>query len=62
MGQEILDFLFELNLQGVSLIIVTHDPDVGALAKRCIRLEDGRIISDTKNPMELKTDSLAVTH
>jgi putative ABC transport system ATP-binding protein len=48
MGEEILSYLTELNHQGASLMIVTHDPDVGALAKRQIRLTDGQIVSDVK--------------
>lgn len=52
MGEEILDFLLELNSQGVSIIVVTHDPQVGSMAKRQVRLEDGRVVSDTVNRQE----------
>jgi hypothetical protein len=29
-------------------MIVTHDPEVGDRARRCIRLVDGRVVSDGK--------------
>src|SRR5437867_965452 len=48
-GKEILRLFDELNLQGKTLILVTHDNDVSAHAHRAIRLRDGRIESDTKN-------------
>ena len=43
-GDEIMDLLLGLNEEkGVTLIIVTHDPDVGALTQRTINLFDGRV-------------------
>jgi putative ABC transport system ATP-binding protein len=45
-GHEILALLTELNRDhGVTIILVTHDPDVAAVAGRRIRLRDGRIES-----------------
>ncbi len=47
-GQEIMDLLLTLNrAQGVTLILVTHDPAIAAQAKRIIQLRDGRIVEDT---------------
>ncbi len=45
-GEEILNILTELNRQGVTIIIVTHDPNVAAQCKRVIQLKDGRILND----------------
>jgi putative ABC transport system ATP-binding protein len=45
-GSEILDILTGLNLQGVTILIVTHDRDVAARCRRVINLKDGQIISD----------------
>jgi putative ABC transport system ATP-binding protein len=43
-GDEIMDLLLELNKEnGVTLIIVTHDPDVAALTQRTIKLFDGKV-------------------
>jgi putative ABC transport system ATP-binding protein len=43
-GQEIVDIMEELNQQGLTLIVVTHDPSIGERARRMIRMEDGRIV------------------
>ena len=45
-GEEVLRLLEALNAQGVTLILVTHDPVLGARARRQLRMEDGSIISD----------------
>ncbi len=45
-GEEILKILTGLNKQGVTIIVVTHDPGVAALCKRNIHLKDGRIVGD----------------
>src|SRR5262249_34848326 len=46
-ADEILDVLRELNRAGVTLVLVTHDPDVGAAADRIIHLRDGKIAEGT---------------
>lgn len=45
---EILDLLGDLNRQGKTIIMVTHEPDVGTRAKRITRLKDGMVESDTR--------------
>ena len=46
-GQEVLDILENLNSQQITLITVTHDPELGKRARRKINMVDGRIDSDT---------------
>ena len=46
-GKEIVDTMEELNRQGLTLIIVTHDPAIGERARRQIRMEDGHIVTDS---------------
>jgi len=46
--EEILDLLDNLNQQGKTIIMVTHEPDVGQRAKRIVRLHDGSISSDER--------------
>jgi len=46
--EEILRLLSDLNEQGKTIIIVTHEPEVGELAKRVVRLRDGSICSDKR--------------
>ena len=45
----VLDLFRQLHKEGTSLIVVTHDPEVGEVAQRVVRLEHGKIISDKKN-------------
>lgn len=45
-GREVIEVLERMNAQGLTLIVVTHDPQLGARARRPIRLEDGAIVSD----------------
>jgi len=47
---EIMEIFKNLNeIQGLTTIIVTHEPNIAAFGKRQIRFLDGRIISDTKS-------------
>ncbi len=41
----VLDLFREMHTQGHTLVIVTHDPTVGELADRTVRLEHGRIVT-----------------
>ncbi len=45
-GMKIMDLLEDLNKQGKTLIVVTHDMDVASHARRIIRIEDGLIVED----------------
>jgi putative ABC transport system ATP-binding protein len=45
-GQEIMDLLVALNRQGITVVMVTHEPDMAAYAKRIVRFVDGRIDAD----------------
>ncbi|TCK31108.1 macrolide transport system ATP-binding/permease protein [Ancylobacter aquaticus] len=47
-GEEVLKILAELNAEGRTVIIVTHDMNVAARARRIIEIEDGRIIGDRR--------------
>ncbi len=48
-GQAVLDLLLDLNRrEGTTLVLVTHDPAVAALAHRRITLKDGQILSDER--------------
>jgi putative ABC transport system ATP-binding protein len=46
--EEILALIDKLNAAGKTIIMVTHENDVGARAKRIVRLRDGRIVSDRR--------------
>lgn len=48
-GRDILGFLKELNLDGTTVVIITHDQSIAEEAKRIIRIHDGKIVSDSAN-------------
>ncbi|HNU96672.1 MAG TPA: ABC transporter ATP-binding protein [Candidatus Portnoybacteria bacterium] len=47
-GQQIMEILQDLNEQGHTIILVTHEQYTAEMAKRIIRLKDGRIIEDSQ--------------
>ena len=47
-GKEVVNILEELNRKGITLLVVTHDPELGARSHRCLRMVDGAIVSDEK--------------
>jgi len=49
-GEEIMDLISALNRdQGITVLMVTHEPDMAAHAKRVIRFVDGKVDSDRRN-------------
>jgi len=46
-GMEVIDILEKLNKEGITLIMVTHDPELGDRAGRRLQMQDGRIITDS---------------
>lgn len=46
-GAEVMRILYDLNAQGKTVVIITHDDSVAAQAARTVRIADGRVISDT---------------
>ncbi|MEY3481924.1 MAG: hypothetical protein RIQ71_2699, partial [Verrucomicrobiota bacterium] len=54
-GRDIMTLFRELNTEGITLILVTHEPEIAALARREIRIADGRVEYD-----KTKTATIAV--
>jgi len=48
-SDEIMNLLSELNQAGKTIIMVTHENDIAAWARRVVRMRDGHIESDTRN-------------
>ena len=48
-GKDVVQILKDLNAQGHTIIMVTHDPSLAAQAERVIEIKDGYIIADYKN-------------
>jgi putative ABC transport system ATP-binding protein len=43
-GAQVLELLERMNAEGLTLVVVTHDPAVGRRADRVLRMLDGRIV------------------
>jgi len=56
-GNDVIHILEALNQDGMTLIIVTHDPEVGKRARRRIVMQDGRLASD-----DIQTSQASVSH
>jgi putative ABC transport system ATP-binding protein len=45
-SEEIMDLFSELNRAGITIVLVTHEADIAAYARRQVRFLDGLIVSD----------------
>ena len=48
-GEEIMKILSGLHREGRSVVLVTHETDVASVAKRVIRMRDGKVVSDERD-------------
>jgi len=48
-GFEIMKILNDLNSQGITIVLVTHEDDIAKYGSRIIKMKDGKIIEDIKN-------------
>jgi putative ABC transport system ATP-binding protein len=56
-SQEIMELLSRLNVEhGITVLMVTHEPDMAAYARRLVHFVDGDIDSDTPNPHPIALD------
>ncbi|HMM52794.1 MAG TPA: ABC transporter ATP-binding protein [Burkholderiaceae bacterium] len=61
-GREIMELLWRLNVdRGITILMVTHEPDMAAWARRVVRFVDGVVASDAPNeqPVGLVADGAA---
>ena len=45
---DVMNLIQEINDEGRTILVVTHEPDIAAMTKRIVNLKDGRIIQDTQ--------------
>ncbi len=57
-SQEIMALFDELNQEGISIVLVTHETDIAEHAKRQIHFLDGSIVSDTANKKPVEENSM----
>ncbi|MBF7049149.1 ABC transporter permease [Campylobacter volucris] len=55
-GKIVLEILTKLNEQGHTIVLVTHDPCIAAMAKRVIEIKDGKIIKDSNSKELINID------
>jgi macrolide transport system ATP-binding/permease protein len=57
--KEIIDILKDLNASGITIVMVTHEPELTAYATRTVQMQDGVIIADVKtaNPPNVKDEN-----
>ena len=56
-GKAVLELFNEINKEGTTIVIVTHDPGIGASTKRCIKILDGKIAEDKINQNVISSHS-----
>ena len=49
-GREIMALLRELHAEGLTVVVVTHEPSIAATADRTIRVHDGQVVEDVRKP------------
>ena len=53
-ASEVMKIFQDINKQGHTIVMITHEPDIASYAKRVIILRDGKIISDKANGHQVK--------
>lgn len=59
-GKDVLALLAQLNQQGKTVIIITHDAEVASHAQRLIEMRDGRVVRDNGAPAETSTPARTI--
>jgi putative ABC transport system ATP-binding protein len=60
-SEDVMSLLAELNAQGMSIVIVTHEADIALWARRRIVFRDGRVVEDRLQPPHVREVATPVT-
>ena len=53
MAEQVMDLLCEMNREeGQTIVLVTHDPGIGARTPRLVRMRDGCLVEDVRRPVD----------
>lgn len=55
-ADEIMSIFQKINEEGHTIVMITHEPDIAEHAKRIIHIRDGKIVSDTSNHKQRRTN------
>ncbi len=59
-GRAIISLLFDLHRrQNMTLVLITHDPEVAAVCDRVVRIEDGRIVGESRGQTTLRAAGIS---
>lgn len=59
-GRAIISLLFDLHRrQNMTLVLITHDPEVAAVCDRVVRIEDGRIVGESRGQATLRAAGIS---
>lgn len=61
-GAEVLSLFDELHNQGLTVVVVTHDPNVAHRAQRIVTLSDGKVVTDKWNGQQLVRPAAEVAY
>ena len=53
-AKEIMEIFQNLNKEGHTIVMITHEPDIASFAKRIILIRDGKIVGDSLNRKQIK--------
>ncbi len=60
-SMELMQIFQELGRSGITIVLVTHEPDIGRCAERVVTMRDGRIVSDVRQTPMLAHAGAALT-
>lgn len=55
-GEQVMEIFKELNKKGITIVMITHEPEIAARADRICHLRDGRLIDDSSTLWENRSD------
>src|SRR5262249_21329399 len=55
---EVMEIFQELNEDGMTVVLVTHEPDVAGFCSRRINLQDGALVGDDRNPDRVRASAV----